>query len=1031
MRFVFDCPCCKAQLEADASACGRQSHCPQCGQPVAVPEARLDCGSILGGFRLERRLGKGGMGEVFLATQLSVKRNVAVKVLPPGFAANPEAVQRFLQEGQLAARLDHAGIVTVFEAGEDCGTFYLAMAYVDGESLDRRLGREGRLPEAEALAIARTLADALAYAWEVFRLLHRDLKPGNIMVDRRGRVFLMDLGLAKSLGEETGLTLSGAVLGTPQYMSPEQALGRADLGVATDVYSLGATLYHLVTGAPPFAGDTALQVLHEHLNTPLPPPRSRNPALSEGCCRLLGRLLAKDPGDRYGDWQAVISDIDRVQAGGVPAEVSRQEPGEAGSRLPAAPGAPAAPAAMSRIAMARQAQEALARQHQAQARAAAVPAADAGQPALPRRAWLPIAVGATAVVVALLLWATLGRSRGRTAGPGDLARPTDLRTPTDPARRAGQAEATPGPGARPPISPEAVAGGRPADPGTPAATPAPQPAKPPPETVDSGTGPKPGLPKAPPAVPGSPPALAEASLPGPSAPPAAPAPPAPPPPSLAAGTGATALAPLAKLLVSGLLADALQSWRDQGDRLAGDLTADQRETLATQIEALAGMDRQVLASFQPEIGKRIEIQLVREKVTGEVREVAGDTLRLNQILGQGQGQLGLTLRASDLAVAERLRRLGTADTAELNLQRGLLALEAGRPDSAHRLFLKAGGPLAEALVASLDAQQARATEAAAEQALVELLRQISTSAAVEAPAGTTAAIRKRCEGNLKRVQGARRALAAFEKEWGQSETGKTWVPVVREAVAACSPWPGERWTVPGLGLELVPVPAGSFQMGSDRGKVDSRPVHTVRITRDFWLGRTEVTQRQYEALAGANPSEFRGPDLPVEGVNWEDAAGYCRRLTKREQAAGRLPDGLEYRLPTEAEWEYAARGGPLSQGHAYAGSGDLEVVAWSAQNSANTTHPVGQKMANGLGLHDMSGNVQEWCLDWGDPEYYSRSPEADPVNTKPGSAKVVRGGAWNCATWVVELACRGGAVPAFGVKTIGFRVCLAPQLDGQ
>jgi formylglycine-generating enzyme required for sulfatase activity len=168
-------------------------------------------------------------------------------------------------------------------------------------------------------------------------------------------------------------------------------------------------------------------------------------------------------------------------------------------------------------------------------------------------------------------------------------------------------------------------------------------------------------------------------------------------------------------------------------------------------------------------------------------------------------------------------------------------------------------------------------------------------------------------------------------------------------VAACSPWPGERWTVPGLGLELVPVPAGSFQMGSDRGKVDSRPVHTVRITRDFWLGRTEVTQRQYEALAGANPSEFRGPDLPVEGVNWEDAAGYCRRLTKREQAAGRLPDGLEYRLPTEAEWEYAARGGPLSQGHAYAGSGVWRWWPGLPRTAPTPRIRLGRRWPTGLG----------------------------------------------------------------------------------
>ncbi|NLF19415.1 MAG: serine/threonine protein kinase [Lentisphaerae bacterium] len=173
MLFVFECPTCGARIEDDASVGGRRAHCPQCQGMVAVPESRVSCGTTLGGFRLERRLGKGGMGEVFLATQLSVDRQVAVKVLPPSFAADREAVARFLHEGRLAARLDHATIVTVYEAGEDGGNYYLAMAYVEGESLDQRLKRDGALPEREALAIVRAIAEALCYAWDEFQLLRR------------------------------------------------------------------------------------------------------------------------------------------------------------------------------------------------------------------------------------------------------------------------------------------------------------------------------------------------------------------------------------------------------------------------------------------------------------------------------------------------------------------------------------------------------------------------------------------------------------------------------------------------------------------------------------------------------------------------------------------------------------------------------------------------------------------------------------------------------------------------------------------
>ncbi len=259
-------------------------------------------------------------------------------------------------------------------------------------------------------------------------------------------------------------------------------------------------------------------------------------------------------------------------------------------------------------------------------------------------------------------------------------------------------------------------------------------------------------------------------------------------------------------------------------------------------------------------------------------------------------------------------------------------------------------------------------------------------------------------------------------------------------------------TLPGdVRMDLVPVAPGRFRMGSDSGEADERPVREVRITRGFWMGRTEVTQAQYEALIGSNPSSSKGDTLPVEMVTWHDAVAFCQQLTKREQRAGNLPAGYVYRLPTEAEWEYAARGGPDGRNTTYAGSDNLDTVAWYYGNSGdqplekwdsdaldanrNRTHPVGGKRANELGLHDMSGNVAEWCYDWYQNSY-GNLPATDPVGAATHSGlevdprqAVVRGGGWgSAASYYCRVANRGRAWPSFSINGIGFRVVLAPPL---
>ncbi len=202
---------------------------------------------------------------------------------------------------------------------------------------------------------------------------------------------------------------------------------------------------------------------------------------------------------------------------------------------------------------------------------------------------------------------------------------------------------------------------------------------------------------------------------------------------------------------------------------------------------------------------------------------------------------------------------------------------------------------------------------------------------------------------------------------------------------------------------MVFVEGGSFQMGSDDGDSDEKPVHQVRVS-SFLIGKYEVTQKEWKEVMGSNPSNWKGDQLPVEQVNWFDAVDYCNKRSLKE---GLRPcysgsgnsitcdwNANGYRLPTEAEWEFAARGGVKGKGYKYSGSNDIGSVAWYDGNSSNKTHEVGTKAANELGLHDMSGNVWEWCWDWYDSGYYAKSAGSDPKGTGSGSSRVLRGGSW-------------------------------------
>ncbi len=315
MLITFSCTNCQSRLEIDSAGACSEVQCPHCDTTLTVPNKGPGPGTTIGGFKIEHLLGKGGMGEVYLARQLSMGRKVALKILPPQFSVDDENVRRFTQEVRTAAQLEHPNIVVAYEAGDDGGVHYLAMGYVAGRPLSDLLSGGGVLAEGDALHITRKIGSALGYAWNKHRMLHRDVKPANIMLDEAGEPKLTDMGLAKSLSKAAGMTESGTVVGTPNYMSPEQAEGAGEIDCRSDMYSLGAMLYHMVSGHTPFEADNTMATLRKLATESLPDPREFNSGLSAGCVDMIEIMLARDPDRRHRTWEALIEDVDRVLAG--------------------------------------------------------------------------------------------------------------------------------------------------------------------------------------------------------------------------------------------------------------------------------------------------------------------------------------------------------------------------------------------------------------------------------------------------------------------------------------------------------------------------------------------------------------------------------------------------------------------------------------------------------------------------------------------------------------------------------------------
>jgi len=320
---------------------------------LAQMEERRPKSQQIPGFHILGRIGKGAMATVWKARQLSLDRVVAIKILPRRLSENAEFVDRFYREGKAAAKLNDPNIVQAYDVGEAGGFHYFVMEYVDGHTVSDMLEKNEAYSEQEALDIVIQIARALAHAHKR-GLIHRDVKPKNIMITKDGVAKLADMGLAREVADRRlAKSEAGRAYGTPYYISPEQIRGEVDIDFRADIYSLGATLYHMITGEVPFNGPNPSAVMHKHLKESLTPPDHINPQISVGCAEIVEVMMAKKREDRYQSTEDLLEDLEAVRNGQPPVHARKQfnmsmladleKESDALDELPAV--APASPAA--------------------------------------------------------------------------------------------------------------------------------------------------------------------------------------------------------------------------------------------------------------------------------------------------------------------------------------------------------------------------------------------------------------------------------------------------------------------------------------------------------------------------------------------------------------------------------------------------------------------------------------------------------------------------------------------------------------
>ena len=896
--------------------------------PTVPPTKKPRRVTRLGDYDLLKKLGQGGMGTVYKARHTRLKRVVALKVLPKNRLEDEVAVARFEREMEAVGRLDHPNIVRAMDAREVDRIRFLVMEYVDGLDLSEVVDRCGPLSIADASETIRQAALGLECSREN-GLVHRDVKPSNLMLTTDGQVKVLDLGLAQiqeaeALGEE--VTGVGQVMGTPDYISPEQALESHTVDIRTDVYSLGCTLYCLLVGHPPFTGpdyDTPMKKVTGHIRDTVPPIGVLKPDVPKPIARLLERMLEKDPKQRVASPSEVVGVLAPFCKGSKLIGLLRQarsldeqdEPGK--SRIETGE--------LQASAMIDTSRDDLGPGEEERDSSAAAPLD-------PYHRWLGIPPAAQPANHYRLLGLAVFEDDPEVIRDAAARQMAHVRTYhlgqhlelsqkilnelgaakaclLNPRKKAAYDA-----GLRTDQHPEPMDERKPAEP--------------PPVSAEFLV----SVEKQAPRIRIERPRFNRPRFNGKK-----------PPALVWIAAGAAALFVF----------------------------------LSVVLYVTTGKGSIKIVLNDPEAD-------VEVRINGDVIEIAGleDPIRLRP----GQHELLVTSDNFETYTKSFKVKRGGNPVLEVTL---VPLKSAGVAASSRRWGLddplvEEWGPLKSAGVAASSRPRV----------------DIAESGQTPVPAS----IGPKTSGSEPPL-----AVAPFDTG-GAKQHQQAW--------ADYQGLPVEQTN--SIGMKFVLIPSGEFMMGSPEDDPDKEPnetpQHRVRITRPFYLGVHEVTQAQYEKVMGENPARFEGPALPVIMVSWNDATAFCAKLSKTDAR-------FDYRLPTEAEWEYACRAGTTTR---YSCGDELDPqYAWfggAGGNGDEKTHPVGQKRPNGWGLYDMHGNVWEWCQDWWDAGYYANLPSDDPAGPPRGSFRVLRGGGWVGLPGYCRSASRGRSAPGNRYDFLGFRV---------